>query len=326
VFQAKKRVLEQAFQAHSARIQVAGGDLREASPFRDVDPTTVKAFVHGAAVTRFNVDPELAQRTNVEGTAKALAFARTCPALESFALLSTLYASGLQEGRLEEMPLEGPRGFANHYEWSKWCAEAIVLAEDLPWPRAIYRVATILSDDDSGSVTQYNAFHNTLKLIYYGLVSLVPGIPATRVFLVTAQDAAQAIRATLFLGKPAIYNLSPTADRTPTLGDLIDQAFAVFGECPDFRDRRIMKPLFVDETSFTLLKEAGEAFSSPMVRQALASIAPFAPQLFLAKEPSNRCLVQASGVDPGMGLSGAVTRTLEHLATTRWGRRSVCHD
>ena len=68
----------------------------------------------------------------------------------------------------------GDAGFANHYEWSKWAAEqAVLTAADLPV--SVLRLPTIVADDDDGEVTQYNAFHNTLKLYFYGLLSLVPG-------------------------------------------------------------------------------------------------------------------------------------------------------
>ena len=42
--------------------------------------------VHSAAVTRFNVHPDLALRVNVEGTAKVIALARRCGGLSSFGL------------------------------------------------------------------------------------------------------------------------------------------------------------------------------------------------------------------------------------------------
>ena len=34
-------------------------------------------------------------------------------------------------------------------------------------------------------VTQHNAVHNTLQLLYYGFISTLPGSPATPVYLVT---------------------------------------------------------------------------------------------------------------------------------------------
>ena len=58
---------------------------------------------------------------------------------------------------------------------------------------SVLRLPTIIADGDDGQVTQYNAFHNTLKLYFYGLLSLVPGDPSTPVSLATAAFTTAAI-------------------------------------------------------------------------------------------------------------------------------------
>src|ERR1700724_3206668 len=47
--------------------EVLVGALSPDSPFGDIDPSSISAIVHGAAVPRFNVDPATAQSTNVDG-------------------------------------------------------------------------------------------------------------------------------------------------------------------------------------------------------------------------------------------------------------------
>ncbi|MEO7443390.1 MAG: SDR family oxidoreductase, partial [Acidimicrobiales bacterium] len=112
-------------------------DLDHDDPFAAVDPRwrrSITAVVHAAAVTRFNVDREVARRVNVEGTRRALELARSCPALESFGQLSTVYSTGLRAGRISEQDYDDSAGFANAYEWSKWEAERLVVgAGDIPW-------------------------------------------------------------------------------------------------------------------------------------------------------------------------------------------------
>jgi hypothetical protein len=49
-------------------------------------------------------------------------------------------------------------------------------------PLSVARLATVIADEERGAVTQFNAFHNTLKLFYYGPLSLMPGNPATRLY------------------------------------------------------------------------------------------------------------------------------------------------
>src|SRR5438445_4516778 len=119
----------------------------------------------------FNAEADLVGRVNADGTEKLLRFAARSPGLESLGLISSIYASGLQSGPIAEIPFDGKAGFANHYESSKWESEARLLRgyASLPWK--ICRLATAIADDASGRVSQYNAFHNTLKLFHYGLMS-----------------------------------------------------------------------------------------------------------------------------------------------------------
>ena len=151
------------------------GDLMDDSALKDLSVEGITHIVHSAAVTRFNVEADLAQAANVDGSRKIFEWAKWCPQLECFSYISTVYACGLVDGEILETRHQGPRTFANHYENSKFDAEALLQKKygELPWQ--IMRVATIIADDDHGRVTQQNAFHNTLKLFFYGLLSLVPG-------------------------------------------------------------------------------------------------------------------------------------------------------
>ncbi|MFC7760713.1 SDR family oxidoreductase [Catellatospora bangladeshensis] len=80
--------------AGHGRVTVVGADLTRDDALADVDPRRVTAIVHAAAVTRFSVDRETAQRVNVDGTVRLARFARRCPDLRRFTLLSTLYTAG----------------------------------------------------------------------------------------------------------------------------------------------------------------------------------------------------------------------------------------
>jgi len=175
----------------ASRIRCCWGDLASDEPFRAVDPSDVGAIVHSAAITRFNVERDLASTVNVRGTEKLLEFATRCPELEALGTLSTVYASGLKAGTVDETPLEGNHGFANHYEWSKWHCEELLLSRFAFLPWRLFRVATVVAEDERGQVVAHNALHNTLKLLYYGLVSLVPGLPRTPLYFVTADFVAR---------------------------------------------------------------------------------------------------------------------------------------
>jgi nucleoside-diphosphate-sugar epimerase len=302
-------------------VRWAAADLGAEEPFAGVDPAGVRAILHSAAVTRFNVDAETAQRVNVDGTHRVLSFARRCPRLERVAVLGTLYASGLRAGPIEEIPLDDTAGFANAYERSKWAAEQLLFHEfaDLPW--RLCRVATVVADDGNGHVTQMNAVHNTLKLLFHGLLSLVPGRCSVPVYFVTGDFVIEAVLAALAAaGDAGIFHVCHTRGESLTVGELIDSAFAVFEEQDDFRARRILRPLFADARSFDLLVGAVRSFGGGIVSQAVSSVAPFAPQLFVAKDADNRRLRAAMPAYAAPDPKRLVERTCRHLVETRWGR------
>lgn len=320
-FQNKKAALRRRFAAHGDRVDYAAGDLLQDEPFRALDPAAVGAVIHAAAVTRFNVEEAAARRVNLEGTRKILRFAAGCPALETFGLLSTVYASGLASGVIAEAPLDDRHGFANFYEWSKWAAETALLEEfdDLPW--RIFRVATIIAHDSQGAVLRQNAFHNTLKLLYNGLLSVVPGQPETPLYLVSGEFVARAIFSLMRSpSSRAVYHVCHTREESLRLGGLVDAAFEAFERSGDFRRRRILKPLYSDLASFELLADGVEKFSGGVVAQAVASVAPFARQLFVDKDIKNERLTAALGPYPDPETRRLVGVTCRLLVQSGWKR------
>jgi nucleoside-diphosphate-sugar epimerase len=301
------------------RVRACGGDLRDEEPFAGVSPDDLRLVIHAAAITRFNVSRDDAQRVNVEGTRKALRFAQRCPRLEGFGLVSSIYASGLRSGVLPEAPAAA-EAFANDYEWSKWAAECVLVEEGGSVPWQVFRVATVVADDEHGRVIQHNAVHNTLRLLYRGLLTMVPGTPETIVYLVTGAFASQAIvRLVQHPAAGRFWNVAHSPHESPTLDVVLDAAFEAFTADEWFRRRRIPKPLYVDAESFRALTAAASRFSGALVRDALGSVAPFAPQLFVHKEVENAGLVRALGWSHAPDPRALVRRTCAQLVATRWG-------
>lgn len=304
-----------------ARVEVAAGELGAPDAFAGVDPSELTHIVHAAAVTRFNVEADLADRVNLGGARQVYELAARCPRLVHLVQVSTVYAAGLREGEIAEAPLDRAPRFANHYERSKWEAEQLLLDQYPQLPATIARVATVIVDDLGGPVTQKNAVHNTLRLLFHGLLSLVPGEATTPVYFVTGQLVVDALAA-LVLGthRPRIVHISHAADESATLGELVDVAYDVFEADAGFRARRLLKPLLVDAESFELLVSGIDGFGGDAVRQALASVAPFARQLFSTKRVRNdelRALMPGYAPPPPAEL---VRRTVETLVETRWGK------
>jgi nucleoside-diphosphate-sugar epimerase len=306
------------------RCRVVFGDLRAPDPFEALGPDDVSAILHCAAVTSFTVDRSTATDVNVLGTEKALAFAARCTRLRRFGLVSTIYACGLRDGVIDEAAFDEAPGYANHYEWSKWQAERLVLGQpDLPWH--IYRLATIVAEDAGGAVVQQNALHNTLRLMYYGLLSVVPGNTATRVYTTSTAVVARAV-GSLFLDTDAngIWHLSDAGSTALTLGELTEIAYEAFRADPVFARRRILKPLFCDHESFLSLVEGVGRFGSILSR-SLTSVAPFARQLYSDKDVRTArtdCALGRQSPDP----RGLVDATARFLVRTRWSNRLAGAD
>lgn len=296
----------------------ARADLTVPGALDAIETGGITTIVHAAAVTRFGVDKPTAAAVNVRGTERVVEFARRCPDLKRLVLLSTLYTAGTVTGYVGEEPAS-PSGtaFANHYEWSKAEAERVVRHSGLP--AVVARVATIGADADTGQVTQFNAVHNTLKLVYYGLMSILPGEPETPVALATADFTVAAVLA-LLDAEPGIYHLCPDPEHTATLGELFETAFAVFARDQAFARRGTLRPLFCDELAFADLLAGASGVRRGPVPDALASVAPFAAQLYRPKVFGNARLHKAwpgyAAPDPILLVSAAT----QYLVRTRWGR------
>jgi thioester reductase-like protein len=306
------------------RVSYHWSDLVSDDPFASLDPDGITSIIHSAAVTRFNIDEPTALAVNTEGTRKILRFASGCRALEKIGLISTVYASGLISGDVAETQFDGTAGFANHYERSKWLSEDLLLKEygQLPW--RLFRVATVIADSNDGQVSQFNAFHNTLKLFYYGLLSLIPGKEETPVYFVTGEFVANAIFE-LMSNSPerAIYNVSHTQPESLVLGELIDLAFETFDRQDEFKTRRILRPLFSDAESFDLLAEGMNSFGGGIVNQAVSSVAPFAEQLFIHKRILNDNVVAGVTQYRAPDMRQLIRNTCDYLVRTKWGKQSA---
>jgi nucleoside-diphosphate-sugar epimerase len=294
----RERRLKQArlmalFGRYERRWRLACGDLREPDPFAGVEAAGVGTILHAAAHIRFGADRATAEGINVQGTARALAFARRCPRLEAFGLLSSIYAAGLRHGTLSEERLAQPR-FANEYERSKWMAEELAFEADLPCH--VFRVATVVAEDDAGLVGQYNFAHKTLELLYRGFLSVFPGRPEAMAYLVTAEMVTRAVKGILDgQAAPGVWHLCSEPAQALSLDRLLDVVWAVFLRDDSFRLRRPLRPRFLDEAGFDTLSAAMARFARGSAGESFAAVRPFARQLYVLKDIRNDRLAGALG-------------------------------
>jgi nucleoside-diphosphate-sugar epimerase len=318
--QARRARLQERFAGSFDRVAFATGDLTGDAPFASVDASSITEIVHGGALTQFNIDAEAADVTNRAGSEQVFAFATGCPRLRHIAYLGTVYSTGLKSGSIAEAVPTVEPAFANHYEASKHRAERALVErfDALPW--TILRLATVIADDESGEVNQVNAFHNTLQLLRYGLLPLLPGEPGTPLYFVTGRFLVESILAVLQReGRREVWNLCHDRDAMPTIQTLLDIAFDTFAENAEFRARRLLRPPYADYPTFQSLLAGLDGIGNPITAQAIRSVTPFAPQLYVTKTIVNdRVRALNGGRAPDMAV--LLSQTCRSFLRTRPGR------
>jgi nucleoside-diphosphate-sugar epimerase len=294
-------------------------DLTDPHALDAVSPGPIRHIIHSAAITRFNVDQPTARLVNVEGTIRVCDFAARCPRLDRLTLVSALNTAGRHTGEIRE-EAHDDLGHVNHYDWSKHASEVHALSSGLPV--SIVRLPTIISDDEEGnSITQHNAFHITMKLYYYGLLSLIPGILTTPISLASAEFVTTAI-CELMRVPPGIWHVTPEPGKTLGLGAIISLAFDEFERDGSFRKRRIMRPLTCDYDSFRDLVAVAHNMKGGPVHEAVITLEPFAEHFYLPKTFLNDALRQAwhgyQAPDPMEYISSVCARLVE----SRFGRNT----
>lgn len=278
------------FGAYSDRLVFHGGQLEVDSAFDGMDGSEITHIVHAAAVTVFGVEEQVAQAVNIGGTERLARFALGCHRLQQFVQLSTIYASGLQSGRVPEALLERPVRFANHYEASKWMSETLLAERFGAVPWRIARVATVVADDASGAVNQVNVVHRMLRLLYTGLLPIVPGNADTPLYLVDGEFVVDALIQAVLDDSAAVHdvvNICHDAASAAQLSQVLDTAYTCFQTSEAFRARGVLKPLISDQAAFDYMADHVQMFSDRALGHAVGLMRPFAKQMYVAKDVEN---------------------------------------
>lgn len=311
--------------------EVLCGDIRLPNlglPLHDYERLrySITAVLHCAAVTRFSVARDEAHAVNVEGTRNVLKFAAAAPRLERFGYVSTTFVAGCRTGVIAEDELVHGEGFVNAYEWSKYEAEQLVRASDLPW--ATYRLSTLVGEGATGRVTGWNALHKAFELYYLGLAPLLPGRPETPVDLVPDEFATGALHALFFhhFQPGATYHLCAGAGKTLPLADLLALvADSLNASRPAWRARAIAPPALVDWYTFDLLGRSAREVGNATFVQVFEAMRHFVPQLLYPKTfdctAASRAL-QGTGIT-APPLESYLRRVVEYCVATSWDRRPL---
>ena len=282
-------VRDPAAWAHVDRVTPVAGDLRApglglAADVRARLARDVTMVLHAAADVVFSRPLDVARATNVEGTRRVVELAQECPRVERIVYVSTAFVAGRRTGAIPEAGLDGTaaRGWVNAYEQSKWEAEAVVRAAAVPW--IILRSSTIVCDDPTGSVTQYNAVHHAVRLLRRGLVPMMPSAAGSNVDVVPADYVTRAIAALAVRQDLAARTIHLCAGTGAiALSDLLALTWNVFARDSAWRRKGFAEPLLTDLATYTLLERSIDETGDDVLRRASRGLSHFAPQLAYPK-------------------------------------------
>jgi nucleoside-diphosphate-sugar epimerase len=160
-----------------AGLAVLAGDVRLPGFGLSALPA-VDLIVHAAAITAFDAAQADYRAVNVDGTAHAIAAARTLDV--PLVHVSTAYVCGDTDGVIAETAIGA--SFTNGYEASKAAAEALVMASGLRF--AIARPSIVVGDSAGGVIRDFDNIYMLFRLIASGLVPELPAAAGATLNLV----------------------------------------------------------------------------------------------------------------------------------------------
>jgi thioester reductase-like protein len=306
---------------HAGRVLPVVGDLRRpglglGAAMRARLRRELTGVVHAAADVVFSRPLEVARATNVLGTAHVLELAARCPGVRRFAYVSSAFVAGRSTGRVAERDNGVPPGWVNAYEQSKYEAEQLVRQAAGEW--VVFRPSTIVCDTPAGEISQTNAVHLALRLLYHGLVPMIPGGDGAAVDVVTADFVSDAVARLALRADVAgqVLHLCAGASALP-LGDLLAITWGAWSADATWRRKAISQPVVADLETYALFERSVEATADEPLKRALRSLSHFAPQLALAKQ------FDTMRADAVLGRRAPAVATFwarmsTHLLTVRW--------
>lgn len=162
------RAIEDRHRYARGRITTVVGDITldrlglDAAAARRLQDQLTGAW-HLAAVYDLAVSRETGHRVNVEGTRRVLELLSGARRLDRLHYISTAYVSGAATGVFRETDLDVGQAFKNHYEETKFLAEAEVARSGVP--ATIYRPAIVVGDSKTGETAKFDGPYFTLAAI-----------------------------------------------------------------------------------------------------------------------------------------------------------------
>ncbi len=279
---------------------------------RDRVAERVTKIIHSAASVSFTLPLEEARAINRDGTRRMLELAdltRDRGGLECYAHISTAFVSGDHPGPFAECDADVGQRFHNSYEQSKFEAEQLIRAHDLPY--TILRPSIVVGDRNNGWTSAFNVLYWPLRAFARGLFTAVPAIPSAAVDVVSVDyvaDAAYTLCETS-CGNRTTYHLTAGEDAS-TIAELAGLASRYF---------RKPVPRIVSPAEFaTLTLGAAE-------RKALEAGSEYFPYFCMEgtfDDRETRKRLEPDGITTAP-LRDYVDRLLDFATRARWGKRAM---
>jgi nucleoside-diphosphate-sugar epimerase len=193
---------------------------------------SIETIVHCAASTKFTVPLEDSRKVNVQGTRNILQLARRTRRLKLLLHVSTVYIAGRRSGPVRETEFTHPDGWFSPYEQSKFEAEKLIHenGRDIPW--IIARLSTIVGNSLTGTISQFNYFHQLLRLIPGNRFPIIPGVPEAPVDVIADDWLTEAFEAILRRNpEPGrIFHLCAGPSQALPAQEILEMAFRVHHE------------------------------------------------------------------------------------------------
>ena len=180
---------------------------------------------HLAAAYDLAIDKDIANAVNLEGTKNVNRFAREVKDLRRYNYVSTCYVAGKRKGEILETELEHDAGFRNHYEETKYLAEAEVEKLKADLPVTIFRPSVVVGDSQTGETSKYDGIYYLIQYLRKwpaALRMINVGNKKVRLNLVPVDFVVEAISA-LSTDEDAVGKTIAVADPEPlTTAELFD--------------------------------------------------------------------------------------------------------
>lgn len=132
---------------------------------RSVIEREVNYIFHLAAAYDLSIPYDVGYRINLLGTKHVTAFAKRASQLKRYVYFSTAYVSGRRHGTVYENELWHRVQFKNHYEATKYEAEAIVSRELGSLPATIIRPGIVIGHSETGETKKFDGVYFVLKVM-----------------------------------------------------------------------------------------------------------------------------------------------------------------